>query len=344
LLYASLALTNTGDYRRADSLLKIIDERRDALSAYDRSWLDFRLAFVRGDAEGTLTAIRHAARMAPGTKTAYNHAVAALQAGHPKEALAVIQTLQPDRGAMRGFASYWSLYGSVVHVLGDYDRERGIGTAAREAFPDRLIAFPALLRALAAEGKTDEISRTLSDARRLPVDPYYWDFGMLLAETAEELRAHGHMRESASYWRELRDWLSARDSIPLTRWRLVQALYALADYTTASQTLSPLLHSDADNVDYIGMSGLIAARRGDREAALAIALTLDERQVPYEFGAASLYKARIAAALGDLDTAIESLRRTFAEGRPYQVWLHRDLDFEPLRNRAAFLRLVRGKE
>ena len=47
---------------------------------------------------------------------------------------------------------------------------------------------------------------------------------------------------------------------------------------------------------------------------------------------------------GGVVWALDALRRCFAEGRPYQVWLHRDPDFEPLRKSAAFLRLLRGKD
>ena len=103
LLYASLALRNAGDWARADSLLSIVDRRREQLTAYDRAWLDYRIAFVRGKPEQELAAIRDAARLAPGSKAVYDHAVTAFQTGHVHEALAAIRALSPDRGVMRGF-------------------------------------------------------------------------------------------------------------------------------------------------------------------------------------------------------------------------------------------------
>ena len=345
LLYATLSLTNVDEWARADSLLRIVDERRNVLSPYDRALLDYRLGIIRGNGELALSASRTASRLAPASKAVYNHAVAAFQNGYIHEALSTIESIQPDRGSMRGFASYWSIYGSIVHALGDYDREQGIGNAARAAYPQRLMAFPPLLRALAARGRLSEIDAALRQARTLPPDPYfYWDHGALLIETAEELRAHGRPRDAARYFTELRDWAAARDSVPRMKWRVVQALYALGRWPEASSTLATLRHSDPENVDYVGMTGLLHSRMGRRAEAMLIADTLARRRKPYELGMPSTYRARIAATLGDRDLAVEALLRAFAEERPFQVWVHRDIDLESLRGYAPFQRILRGKD
>jgi tetratricopeptide (TPR) repeat protein len=345
LLYATLSLTNVEEWQRADSLLQIVELRRNALSPYDRALLDYRLGVIRGNGELALSATRTAARLAPASKAVYNHAVVAFQNGYIHEALSTIESIEPDRGAMRGFASYWSIYGSIVHALGDYDREHGVGVAAREAYPQRLMAFPPVLRALAAKGRLAEIDETLRLARSLPPDPYYyWDYGALLIETGEELRAHGHPNEAAKYFTELRDWAAARDSVPRMKWRVVQAFYALGRWSEAASALSTLRLADPQNVDYVGMTGLLAARMGQRASAMLVADSLAQRRKRYELGIPSLYRARIAATLGDRDLAVEALRQAFAEERPFQVWVHRDLDLEPLHGYPAFERILRGKD
>ena len=344
LLYATFALTNLGDWPRADSVLRVVDRKRNSLSEYDRAWLDHRLGIVHGNGEQALEAMRKAAKLAPASKAAYNHAVAAFQNGYVHEALTAIESLAPDRGAMRGFASYWSIYGSIVHALGDFKRERSVGTAARAAYPERLIAFPPLLRSYAATGQLPELAAALRTARGLPPDPYLWDYGLLLTETAEELRAHGHPGEAATYFAELRDWLAVRDTAPRVKWRLVQALYAMGRLPEARTQLATLRRAQPDNVDYVGMTGLIDARTGQRVAALQIADSLAARHRPYEFGTPNQYRARIAAVLGDKETAVAALRQCRAEGRPYHLWIHRDIDLESLHGYPPFEAILQSRD
>jgi len=59
-----------------------------------------------------------------------------------------------------------------------------------------------------------------------------------------------------------------------------------------------------------------------------------------QFGRATVWRARIAAQLADSNAAISLLRQSLAEGYPFGVWLHRDIDFESLRNSSAFRRIV----
>jgi predicted Zn-dependent protease len=289
-------------------------------------------------------AIRTAARLAPGTKAAYNHATVAFQNGHVHEALEAIEALPADRGPMRGFASYWSLYGSIAHALGDYGRERKLGEAARAAYPSRLIALPPLLRAYATSGDTRAIDRTLDSARLLPPDPYFWDYGLLVNEAAEELRAHGHASDAEWYWKSLDLWLAARDTTPAIRWRRVQALRSLGALDSAARLLESLRRDAPENPDYLGMAGIIAARRGDRVAATAIADSLANRHRAYDFGAGTLARARIAALTGDSTSAIRLLEQALGSGQPYQLWLHRDVDFESMRGQPAFARILAGKD
>jgi hypothetical protein len=344
LLYASFALTNVADFRRADSVLQLVDGRRAELSEYDRAWLDFRIAIVRGNGEMAVSAMRTAAHLAPRSKAAYNHAVAAFQNRYVHEALASIEGLEPERGPMRGFASYWSIYGSIVHALGDYDREQGIGVAARAAYPQRMIAFPPLIRALAAKGQVHELDVTLRAARALPPDPFYWDYGLLLTEAAEELRAHGHSPQANVYFKELHDWASARDTTRSMRWRAVQASYALGDLAAAGRELVSLRGTDPSNLEYLGMRGLIDARSGQYGAARAVIDSLGAAHAPYSFGVPSLFRARIAARIGNKELAISALQDSFAQGRPFQVWLHRDADLAVLAGFAPFDQLLRSRD
>jgi hypothetical protein len=93
----------------------------------------------------------------------------------------------------------------------------------------------------------------------------------------------------------------------------------------------------------LGASGTTAARRGDADAARAISRELGELELPYLNGINTLWRARIVALLGENDEAVEFLRRAFAEGLRYSIFLHRDMDLEVLRGYAPFDELMRPK-
>jgi hypothetical protein len=57
-------------------------------------------------------------------------------------------------------------------------------------------------------------------------------------------------------------------------------------------------------------------------------------------GAAHVAEARIAAAVGLEERAVRALERAFAAGKEYDLWLHRDPDFQPLRTNPSFQRLL----
>lgn len=344
LLHASISLTNLSEWARADSLLRIAESRRHTLSDHHRAWLDYRAAFVRGRNESALRAIRLAASHAPGSRASYNHAVTALQSGYYREAVDVLEALSPDRGAMRDFAPYWSVYGAALHALGEFERERVVGIEARRRHPDRLASVAPLVRALAATGRVAELATAVRDAEGLPEDPSRWDFGHLLVEVAEELHAHGHVAEGRGYLERASVWLSSRPRDVAMQRREAHVLAALGRYDEALLRVRGLRREHPRDVDFIGTEGVLRARLGDAERAQRLSDTLTLMNNLYDYGLASVYRARIAAVFGDADAAMARLREAISEGKEQDLWLHRDPELASLREHAAFSALVRGKD
>ena len=85
-----------------------------------------------------------------------------------------------------------------------------------------------------------------------------------------------------------------------------------------------MLHPDA--LDRRGYLGVLAARRGDRAAAMAAERALAELREPYLLGRHTYWRARIAALLGDRERAVTLLRDALKEGRTYPM-LHGEADF-----------------
>src|SRR5439155_618487 len=166
--------------------------------------------FLRGDNQAVLVAMRRAAELAPLSKAAYNHAVAAFQAGDLKEADQALRRLSPDRGPMRGFFPYWDLMAAIAHARADFAREARVGTEAVHRFPGRLAAFTGLVRAIAALGDLEALKRTLREAQQLPPNPTGWKYPLgyvaLVTEAAAELAGHGRGDEASRLYERMLAW------------------------------------------------------------------------------------------------------------------------------------------
>ena len=335
LLYASIASTNLGDFAEADSLLRVVEERRWRLNEYHRAWLDYRRAFVAGDREGALRAIRVAAHLAPDSRAGYNHAVTAYQSGQVLEALQAIQRLTPDRGAMRDFVGYWDVLGSIHHTLGNHEEEHSASLEGVRRHPDRLFALASMVRAQAATGRFADMDRTLSTAATLPADPFGWTVGLLLTEAADEALAHGHPGEARQLLARAASWYMT-DTTRAGKFALAQVAYKQGRLRDAGALLDELQSLEPDNPAYAGVAGLVMARSGDSASALRMASSLTTDPAPYQFGRARLYRARIEASLGHRERATASLTEAVRQGMAFGAWLHRDADLASLRGMPEF--------
>jgi tetratricopeptide (TPR) repeat protein len=345
LIIASISLSNLERFAAADSVLDVLQRMRDRLSLHQQHWVDYRRALMAGDHEGALQAVRLVAAEAPASKAVYNHALQAMQAGHLDEAEAALRTLPSRGGPMAGWVSYWDLLGSIHHLRGDFAAEREDGQEARRANPGRIFAYVPSVRALAATGNTNEIESLLTDARQLPSDPSASE-ATLLREAAEELHAHGRTAEAIRYWE--RSLLSA-SAHPLRgdpadgQFLRAQTLYALGRYRDAVVIADSLMAGPGTSVDQVGLRAVLAARLGDRDLVRTLDRKLAAEPRPHGFGVAAVWQARIAAVLGERDSAVALLRTAFAEGREYDLWLHRDVDLEVLRAYPPFVTLTEPK-
>jgi predicted Zn-dependent protease len=189
----------------------------------------------------------------------------------------------------------------------------------------------------------EELTAELHAAEQLAPDPLPLTLGDLLQEAGEELRAHGYPARADQLFRQARSWYLAPNRGANATWKLAQLAYGLRDWQEARILVDSLLAQQPANSDYRGVSGLISARLGRRDLAEAVARSFAADQRPYQLGAPSLYRARIAAVLGDRDTAVTRLREAFAKGTVYDLWLHRDPDLESLRGFPPYEALVRPK-
>lgn len=86
------------------------------------------------------------------------------------------------------------------------------------------------------------------------------------------------------------------------------------------------------------MAALLAARRGDAGPARATEAELSRLAGRWRFGEQTVWRARIAAVLGEEEHSLRLLRQALAEGQGAQLLYHLHVlrDFDALRARRAF--------
>ncbi|HJP60785.1 MAG TPA: serine/threonine-protein kinase, partial [Gemmatimonadaceae bacterium] len=342
VLFASISLSNEAKYRAADSLLNKLSTQRERLSRMQQVWLDYRRALMAGQRAAALAAIRTLDSLNPGTKATYNHGVEALENGYIDEAIKTLRSLPPERGPMRQWIPYYEVLGSAYHLTGRFSDELELGEDARRRYPDRLYALLPSIRALAALGRISELNAALAGAASLSADPYGTTVASLYIEAADELRSRGDSGAAAGYYVKALNSDAGKD--PSGRLQVkAAALRGLGRWKDLSEAAAALVGIDSTNPDYQGLLGTALAHVGKLAEANAIAASLGGDQRPYLFGRPALARARIETALGNTDDALADLRRAFAQGHQFDLWVHRDVDFEKLRPTPQFQSIVAPK-
>jgi tetratricopeptide (TPR) repeat protein len=332
LLYGAFCHIDLFEYAKGDSLLRLIQPQRDRLNAYDRHWLDYQIAELEGKDQQALAAIRAAAEMAPSSKATYNFAVRAIETRQPVVAESALRTLSPDVGAMRGWMGYWDVLTASLHAQGRYEEELRAARAAQRRFVDRPSAYIAQMRALGAMGRLRDIERLWTSATAsLGATPV--EAGRLALEAGSELAAHSDSAAARSWFGRAYDSFATGDTgVTATeaRWGRARAAARLGQLQEALRLASELARQ-TDQVEYLGLAGVMAARLGLREQAEGLARRLETDTTAFTFGRPQFQAARIAAALGDVARAERLLTAAYGKGYPWEWEIHRDPVLRPLR-------------
>ncbi len=320
LVYSAMSRYNTGDYAELDSVLGEIRLRRASLSEYHDLILQFFEATLADDGERALRLIRQTSAIAPASQATYDLAYTALRVGRWEEALEALGRLSPDKGAMRGWSSYWTQLTHALHLAGDHARERRAARELRSRFPDRRVGLVLEVRAAAAMGDTATVDSLLTDATALPPDTY-WSLGAAMVVAGEELIAHGYSAGPAYLDRAVH-WLAnqlARDpSNRPHRYWIGSALYDGGQWSDAAPYFQSLVTDYPNRVGYNGLAALVSARLGDTAGARR-KLGDSPR---YQLGDYTVYRARLAAIRGDSATARALFSEALAHGLDGYPWMH----------------------
>ncbi|UCF41558.1 MAG: protein kinase [Gemmatimonadota bacterium] len=339
LLWAAVAHSNRGRWAEADSLAQMLEPYRGRASNWEQQMLDWFRATLRGDN-------REALRIVRAVDDNYLVGLYATRVNRPQEAIAALEKMDPTRGRMKQWVPYWNVLTAARHMLGDHRRELRDAQRGRELYPDRRAAFRYEARALAALGRVDEAETLFDELLRLPPDPS-WGHAYEAAMAGLEFRAHGYPEAAREALQLALDRLRAHSPDEALRrshqYNVGWTLYWSERWEEAREIFLQLVAEDSTSVDYLGSLGVVHARLGDAVEASRISDELEALDQPYLRGVNTVWRAEIAAILGNSDGAVDVLRRAFSEGYGYGIGLHRDIDFEALHDYPPFQELMRPK-
>ncbi len=329
LLMRAYVQTRYLDWAGADSTLDRVRARRPMLTPTEGAILDIIEADIAGDLPARLAAARALTRLAPASTEGFTLAAdVALRLNHPREAIALLEKVDPERGLLLIAGYYWYTTTQALHSLGEHEAEMMAARRALRQFPADASLHYRLVSALAAAGRVEE---ALTAARALvPGDSFPAQSADIMGMVAGlELRAHGKATVAAHILDSLaaQPLPAAPDSASALFARRLRGelLYALGRWRESERILLPLRGRHPDEVGLTGRLATLSARLGRRDEAERVAAALATRPAKYLHGRQTFWRAHIAAALGDRDRAVSLLRQAYAEGYPVSD----DFDLEP---------------
>jgi len=367
LIFAAHEHMDLGEFATADSIAHAVERSPGRLSPLDQHYLTWVLAQTRGDRQRALETAREMAAMAPNSETLWLVAQCALALNRPREMIAALTALGPDRGLFRGSSVYWYYLTFAHHMVGDYRRELKEALEGRRRHPTDFAVLAAEVRALAALGRVGDVNERLVEAPSLPPQPG-WSPADIALLAALELAAHDHRADApgAGLWAVR--WLEGRPAAEgrsvANRFRLARAYHVGGRVDDARRLLEGLAAETArgapdyasmrwiaaiagdrpDQLTPLGFLGVVAAREGNRTEALRLDRTLQAMSPRYLYGRHTMWRARIHAVLGERDAAVALVQEAFAQGYPRGGVMHLYPSLWSLRDYPPYQELLTPKE
>ena len=258
-----------------------------------------------------VAAKRMAAVSPHSTYAKYISARSAIPINHPREAVETLERLGWKKPHISG---YYSDLAGALHQLGRHDRELEVAQLYRERHAGSLFPAGAIVRALSALGRVDEVRRVVtSSLSRTSVEPGATPHAVALS-AARELVAHGHPDAGRRIAEDLAEWVRQRPASEERDSLVVTALLATGRFASVYPLAKRLLAADSANLAYLTWVGVSAAAMNDGAEVSRVSRALAEMRRPGPEGAVLYGQAAIAAALGERARAVTLLREAIRNG------------------------------
>jgi len=345
------AYSALGEPAKAAAALDRVEKASARLSPTELLQFENIKAMKEGRRLDALEAARkHQALVPRDPVSSYMAASLALTLNRPKDALTLLGDVQAldwtELAKLRQGTWFVRVSAQAHHYLREYDGELADAALCLKYYPGDQSCRENQVRVLAAQGKLDELNRAIEESLASPSSSGY-SAGTVMLEAAEELRAHGHPDEAVRIAQRAEQWYAARrpddaegEVTPANR---AEILWMAGRWKEARDVAEQFARDNPRSMIPEGLRGVMAARAGDRKTAAACDAFLSAIDRPTAKGPALVWRAYIAAQLGEKDRAVEFLRDAFAKGAAFDRYLHRYVYLEPLQGYPPFEELLKPK-
>ena len=354
LRYISLA-SNQSRLLLADSLVRVAAARRARMTPYENAYLDFLTAVLAGTADDALHATERMRALAPSSAfAAYLEATNLNRAGYPRRALALLDSLDPMSGALRGRVYYYSYRVVAEHALGDYDAAVRSAMRGRAQYPSYPQPITYAADAWTYTGRSDKVIPLLDSLAAFPPDQFRTTEAVtsLAIGALYEARAHDHreLAQSITAWLDKHVPKSGDHAAEVQR---LSVSAAAGRWDRVIPLADSLLPGDSVASAALQWRGVAAARTGDRKTAEAMARRLDAILAASRTSTSATLgprvrdflleqRATVAAALDDPAGAVALLRTVGRAGWNFSSHHSRPIH-EMLRSYPPYLELVKPR-
>jgi tetratricopeptide (TPR) repeat protein len=332
----AIAAMFVGDRSRADSVLGILEARRDELSPYLRYFTGYWRAALNGDIEEMLRTSRLLVRENPWMNGFL--AAAALMRARPEEALEAMAGLPglnwrggPEENGQQTFVPAGHL------MLGRYDAALSSIGSLPPGLRTAIGTVPLEFHALLGLGRLEEAEALLDRVEELDPGPspvflrpgqVYRSAAALQARFGYDAEAQQTAERALAWYADHPEAGSSHDRarVLLLAGRPAEALELIE---TFPQREGP------NSFTYLSMAGMALAMAGEREGAEAHARRFEETEFYWGGGLSNYWRAALLAHLDRKEDAVQALRQALLEGREYYnltdvEFLWADPNFRPL--------------
>jgi serine/threonine-protein kinase len=341
-IFAAMAQAYCGDPAGADELVtRVTADGADTANDYERHFGAYLIADLRGHRQEAYRACRELVRLTSHPVLVFLAGREAYRLNRPAEAVRVLEDNDTGQGWWRNWSEWYEVFGGAFHLLGDHHSELNSVLRGRARMPEALEPLRAEVRARAALGESRAVLDVVEEALTFP--PAMIGPADVAWTAAQELETHGYPHTGTEARREGLGWISRQENPTRTdklmEVRLLLETGDLAGAGVRFEALAP--HEDLESM---GLAGLLAATAGDGPTARSIAEQLEALRHPYVSGRQFFMASGIRAALGELNPALEALRRALTDGYPFGVELHALPMLRPLHSTTEFWSMLRPRE
>jgi TolB-like protein len=337
---------NREDWPKVAEIVQQLEDRGDRLSPFERGRVGYSRSLLNGDLAAARQYGQRLLEMHPANDPVrLVIEIFSLDLNEPQRVVVAfsewVPTEQFDMGAPTG-TWYYRTLAEAHHLLAEYEEELTVAQRALGHYPNFLTMREQEVRALAALGHMEQIGQCIDDSLTVRSREGTPDAVMLTA--AEELAVHGRPDAGRELAERAVEWLRARPPQDQRPADLARALFVAGRWEEARVEYEALVEQEPDEIGHLGHLGVALARTGDEDAARRIASDLRADDRPYLWGRPAYWQAAIAASLGDSETAVSLIREWISQAsRLNYTLLHRDPNFESLREHPAFVEILRPK-